>query len=181
MGNQIWHPAHTPLPFAILLGAFTPWGGAGTPEAWLVVGDEWERQVLGEAKCCRPSVVRRVPSPVPHANAGCLGDSRGCVCEHECCWAGGGCGKGKKASGWPSLLPILLRHEARLMLLCLEWIELQRAGEVKSRHTDTHPQASGHTLSAGGGEGAGAGSCGPPCRRLPGLPTRAHALLPGRA
>lgn len=33
---------------------------------------------------------------------------------------GRGCGKGKKASGWPSLLPILLRHDAGLMLLLFE-------------------------------------------------------------
>ena len=29
-------------------------GEAGTPEATLVVGDEWERQVLGETKCRHP-------------------------------------------------------------------------------------------------------------------------------
>lgn len=41
------------------------------------------------------------------------------VCEHGML-QGWGCGKGKKANSSPSLLPILLRHDAGLMLLLFE-------------------------------------------------------------
>lgn len=71
----------------------------------------------------------------------------------------------EKGSGRPRLLPILLRHDAGLMLLLFE-MDRAAASEVEEP-TRTNTPWAGRTLSAGGGESAGSRrppSCPPTCQ-----------------